>query len=125
MTRSKNKNGARRRRNLQPSHLDTDGATVSFKRVQFPVLLAYYLTLNRAQGQSLQRAGLYLPQSVFSHGHLYVGLSRCGDPENVFVYADQHEFENLRHQFPPGSEGKTFTRNVVFKEIFSYDSSVN
>ncbi|KAL7506447.1 hypothetical protein ACHAXN_003732 [Cyclotella atomus] len=44
---------------------------VPFKRLQFPVLLAYYLTLNRAQGQSLNRAGLFLLKSLFSHGHLF------------------------------------------------------
>jgi ATP-dependent DNA helicase PIF1 len=89
---------------------------VPFKRLQFPVLLAYYLTLNRAQGQSLDRAGLYLPKSVFSHGHLYVGCSRCGDPDNVFVYADQNEFDNVKEHL---TEGKTYTRNVVYPEIFS------
>ena len=41
--------------------------------------------------------GLYLPQSVVSHGHLYVLISRYGDPDNVFVYADQAEFENASH----------------------------
>jgi len=87
---------------------------VPFKRLQFPVLGAYYLTFNRAQGQSLDKAGLYLPQSVFSHGHLYVGFSRCGDPDNVFVYADQKEFENIRHML---EDGKTYTRNVVYKEV--------
>jgi ATP-dependent DNA helicase PIF1 len=46
---------------------DTD-FPVPFKRLQFPVLLAYYLTLNRAQGQSLDRAGIYLPKSVFLMG---------------------------------------------------------
>ena len=27
----------------------------------------------------------------------YVGISRYGDPDNVFVYADQAEFENASH----------------------------
>ena len=60
-----------------------------FKRVQFPILPAYYLTLNRAQGQTFIRGGLYLPRSAFCHGHLYVGFGRCGDPDSFFVYADQ------------------------------------
>ena len=94
---------------------DTDGSFVTFKRTQFPVLLAYYLTLNRAQGQTLKTAGMYLPTSVFSHGHLYVGYSRCGDPERSFVYAGQDEFENLEHLL---DKSKTYTRNVVYKEIF-------
>ena len=88
---------------------------VPFKRLQFPILLAYYLTLNRAQGQSLDRAGIYLPKSVFSHGHLYVGCSRCGDPDNVFMYADQSEFEHLKEHL---QDGKYYTRNIVYPEIF-------
>ena len=32
---------------------DTGGTFVSFKRTQFPVLVAYYLALNRVQGQTL------------------------------------------------------------------------
>ena len=95
---------------------DTD-FPVPFKRLQFPVLLAlaYYLTLNRAQGQSLDKAGLYLPKSVFSHGHLYVGCSRCGDPDCVFVYADQSEFDHVREHL---DENKSYTRNIVYPEIF-------
>jgi len=37
-----------------------------FKRFQFSIILAYYLKLNNAHGQSLVRAGIYLPKNVFS-----------------------------------------------------------
>ena len=50
---------------------------------------------------------------MFSHGHLYVGLSRTGDPRNVHIYADQEEFENFDL-----NQDKKYTRNVVFPEIF-------
>ena len=76
---------------------DTDGSFVTLNRTQFPVLAAYYITLNIAQGQTLQRSGMYLPTSVFLHGHLYVGYSRCGDPYFCRVYAGQEEFENVEH----------------------------
>ena len=79
------------------------------------MLGAYYLTLNRAQGQTLKKAGLYLPRSVFSHGYVYIGFSWCGDPDQVFVYANQDEFDNIKYLLPPD---KVFTRNVVYKEIF-------
>ena len=55
-----------------------------FKRIQFPILGAYHITINRAQGQSLKFAGLYLTKSVFTHGQLFVAFSRCGDPDNFF-----------------------------------------
>ena len=58
---------------------------------------------------------MFLDRSVFSHGHLYVGFSRCGDPDYVFVYADQKEFEGMQHLLP---KGMTVTRNIVYKEIF-------
>ena len=103
---------------------DTGGTFVSFKRVQFPVFLAYYLTINRAQGQSLDVAGMELPQSIFTHGQLYVGWSRCGDPDRLFIFANQDEFENVRHLLSPG-EARVFTRNVVYKEIFLTQDSIS
>ena len=93
---------------------DTGGTFVSFKKTQFPVLVAYYLTLNRAQGQTLQRSGMYLPTSVFSHRQLYVRYSRNGDPDKGFVYAGQEEFENVEHLL---NSNKTYTRNVVYSEF--------
>ena len=47
-------------------------------------MLAYYMIFNRAQGQSLEKCGLLLPQIVFTNGQLYVGLSRCGDQKTSF-----------------------------------------
>ena len=89
----------------------------TFKRIQFPVLGAYYLTFNRAQGQSLQRAGMFLTRSVFIHSLLYIGFSRYGDPDTIFIYADQNKFQHL---VDAGilDPNKTYTRNVVYPEIF-------
>ena len=81
--------------------------------------VSYYLTINRAQGQSLKRAGLYLPKNVFTHGHLYVGLSRCGDPDHVFICSNQEEFNHVSHLLDPS---KKYTKNVVYKEIFKDNS---
>ena len=92
---------------------------VPFKRTQFPVLGAYYITLNRAQGQTLKFAGVHLPQSAFSHGHFYVAVSRCGDPDGIAIFADQKEFRNVNHMLPAG---KTFTRIIVYTEIFLRNS---
>jgi len=39
-----------------------------FKRIQFPVKLAFAMTINKAQGQRLNVAGIDLSVQCFSHG---------------------------------------------------------
>ena len=43
-----------------------------FKRLQFPVRLAFAISINKAQGQSLKVAGINLETPCFFHGQLYV-----------------------------------------------------
>lgn len=81
-------------------------STIAFtlRRRQFPVRLAFSMTINRAQGQSLQFVGLDLRTEVFSHGQLYVALSRARSARNV-------------HALLPLSSDSFKTRNVVYKEV--------
>ena len=48
-------------------------------RTQFPMKLCFSMSINKSQGQTFNSVGLYLPQGsrVFTHGQLYVALSRC------------------------------------------------
>ena len=48
------------------------------KRRQFPIRLCFAMTINKAQGESINNLVVYLRQPVFSHGQLYVALSRAG-----------------------------------------------
>ena len=72
------------------------------------------MTINKALGQSINNLGVYLPQPVFSHGQLYVALSRAGIPHKtkvmiINIKGTQGSYENY--------DGK-FTNNVVYTEIF-------
>jgi ATP-dependent DNA helicase PIF1 len=81
---------------------------VPFTRRQFPVQLAYSITAHKSQGQTLQRAGIYLPTDCFAHGQLYVCLSRVGNPDNVKVM--------IKQPTPMGVHGQ-WTNNVVYQSV--------
>ena len=57
---------------------------VPLKRLQFPVRLAFAMTINKSQGQSVEHVGINLQTSVFFHGQLYVAFSRCTSPQYFF-----------------------------------------
>ncbi|XP_049823424.1 uncharacterized protein LOC126265582 isoform X2 [Aethina tumida] len=66
-----------------------------FKRLQFPVRLAFAMTINKSQGQSLSVCGINLENPCFSHGQLYVACSRIGKPSDLFVYAPGNQTKNI------------------------------
>jgi hypothetical protein len=76
---------------------------IPLRRRQFPVRLAFAMTVNKSQGQSLKNVGLDLRSPVFSHGQLYVGLSRCTSGNRLKVLLKEED------------QGKT--TNIVYKEI--------
>ncbi|EOA28768.1 hypothetical protein CARUB_v10025000mg [Capsella rubella] len=77
------------------------------RRRQFPLALAFAMTINKSQGQSLKEVGLYLPRPVFSHGQVYVALSRVTSKSGLKVLIVDKEGVTQRQ-----------TMNVVFKEVF-------
>ncbi|KAG6641259.1 hypothetical protein CIPAW_09G061200 [Carya illinoinensis] len=85
-----------------------------FKRTQFPIRLSFAMTINKSQGQTLNFVGIYLPQPVFSHGQLYVALSRAKTASTVRIL--------IRPVSTERSE-KNCTKNIVYTELLRLASS--
>uniref|UniRef100_A0A8R1ETI8 ATP-dependent DNA helicase n=1 Tax=Caenorhabditis japonica TaxID=281687 RepID=A0A8R1ETI8_CAEJA len=65
------------------------------KRTQFPVKLAFAISINKAQGRSFGRVGLYLPEDVFAHGQTYVALSRARSKNELFIKSTSERLFNV------------------------------
>ena len=80
------------------------------KRKQFPLRPAFAMTSNKAQGQTLLRVGIYLGQDFFSHGQVYVAISRCGDRQQIKIFTRSKKISQ---------SGKLTMKNVVFTSILT------
>ena len=91
--------------------LTTADSTLPFilRRRQFPLRLAYSMTINKSQGQTFGKVGLLLKKPVFAHGQLYVALSRVRSLSSLSVH--------VVHGANQGQLGRNVvTRNVVYLE---------
>ncbi|ONM17173.1 hypothetical protein ZEAMMB73_Zm00001d003578 [Zea mays] len=94
-----------------------------FKRKQFPIRLSFAMTVNKAQGQTIPNVGVYLPEPVFSHGQLYVALSRATARSNIKILAipavDGKKRSRKGVRKNPTVDCGTYTKNIVYKEVLT------
>ncbi|XP_027157232.1 uncharacterized protein LOC113758663 [Coffea eugenioides] len=68
------------------------------------------VTINKSQGQTLDFVGIYLKEPVFSHGQLYVAMSRARTGEKLKILLRPVVLECI---------ADSSTRNIVYEEIFA------
>ncbi|POM73709.1 LOW QUALITY PROTEIN: Helitron helicase-like protein [Phytophthora palmivora] len=76
---------------------------------QFPVVPAFTMTINKAQGQSIHHIGIYLESPVFAHGQRYVALSWVTSRKAIKIAIDPEAIDE---------DGNMHTKNIVYREIF-------
>jgi len=80
----------------------------TLQRRQFPVRVCYAMTINKSQGQTLSRVGLYLKKLVFTHGQLYVAISRATSRSGLRILIKNDD----------GTCGSQ-TQNVVYRDVLA------
>ena len=90
--------------NLIPSD---PGLPFKFRRKQFPLTLCFAMTINKSQGQSLSRVGVYIPKPVFTHGQLYVAVSQVTSRKGLKLLILDKDNNVCKE-----------TTNVVYREVF-------
>jgi len=69
--------------------------------------VSFAMAINKSQGRSLKHVGVYLPTPVFSHGQLYVAVSKVTSKEGLKILITNE-----------GGEDTNVTSNVVYEEVF-------
>ncbi|KAE8986142.1 hypothetical protein PF011_g20112 [Phytophthora fragariae] len=88
---------------------DSRDSPFRLRRKQFPVVPAFAMTINKAQGQTVQNLGLYLATPCFSHGQLYVALSRVTSRSKFKALIEYPQLEK---------DDGVYTDNIVYRQIF-------
>ncbi|XP_026416049.1 ATP-dependent DNA helicase PIF1-like [Papaver somniferum] len=84
-------------------------------RKQFPVRASFALTINKSQGHTIPHVYVYLQEHAFSHGQLYVALSRGVSRITTKVLVKNGPLPNIA--------GKC-TKNVFFHDAMKLCDSI-
>ena len=78
------------------------------------------MTINKAQGQTLPNVRVYLLETVFSDGQLYIALSRAtarSKIRNLVVPTTEKDVNKGKRK--KKLEKDIFMKNIVYKEILT------
>jgi ATP-dependent DNA helicase PIF1 len=67
------------------------------------------MAINKCQGQTLQKVGVYLRDPVFTHGQLYVAVSRVNNEDGLRIAIETE-----------AANEPSVTKNIVYQEALRY-----
>ena len=97
--------------------METSAAQLGFTltRKQFPIMPAFCTTINKIQGHTMNKIGIYLDRAIFAHGQLYVALSRAIGPHAVLLMIQETQTQGKN-----SNNDNYHTLNIVHRELFQY-----
>ena len=90
---------------------DEEESPFIFKRRQFPIKLAFSVTINKSQGQTIQKCGVYIDTPLFNHGHLYTAMSRVCNRESLKILVEKTMI-NYKLGF--------YVNNIVYYSVLNF-----
>jgi len=67
-----------------------------FQRRQFPLSVFFFaMIINKSQGQSLKNVGIYSSNPMFSHGQLYVAISKVTLRDGLKILMTDEDGDNI------------------------------
>ena len=90
------------------------GESYQMTRIQLPLRLAYAMTYNKSQSQTLNKVLVDCTEEPFAHGHAYVSFSRVRNNDNISAYINEEQL----HPIGDSSERMIpVISNIVYKDI--------
>ena len=103
---------------IQPA--DENQFGFEWQRLQFPIRLAFAITIHKSQGQTLEKVVVWLQEPCFGHGQLYVGAFR--EYSSIVEVLERSGVTELTASFKCNSEyPETRLPYIKFPEQFVFD----
>jgi hypothetical protein len=94
------------------------GSSFNLTRIQFPLRLAYAMTINRSQGQSIDFLLLDITKQAFEHGQAYVALSRIRRSKRIRLILLEEDF--YPNSFSGENTPTPFIRTIIYPKLILY-----
>ena len=66
-----------------------------FKRLQFPLKMAFSISVNKSQRQTFKVAGIHMSTPFFSYGQLYISCSGMSRAKNLYIYVEKNKSQSI------------------------------